>query len=98
MVMQDAGNVPSMFETARISGGAREGLRNGPDRTVERDVNPLYWNLFREFDRLENVPVVVNLLFRLRGEPIVGCPTDAVHTSYSSGLDALVIGSFVVEK
>jgi carbamoyltransferase len=67
-------------------------------RTVERDVNPLYWNLIREFDRLKNVPVVMNLLFRLRGEPIVGCSTDTVLTFYSSGLDALVIGSFVVEK
>jgi carbamoyltransferase len=44
------------------------------------------------------VPVVMNTSFNLRGEPIVCAPTDAVRTFFSSGMDALVIGSFVVEK
>jgi carbamoyltransferase len=67
-------------------------------QTVERDVNPLYWNLIREFEKLTGVPVVMNTSFNLRGEPIVASPTDAVRTFYTSGLDALVIGDFVVEK
>ena len=44
------------------------------------------------------VPVVMNASFNLRGEPIVCTPTDAVRTFFSSGMDALVIGNFVVEK
>ena len=44
------------------------------------------------------MPVVMNTSFNLRGEPIVSTPTDAVRTFFSSGMDALVIGSFVVEK
>jgi len=40
----------------------------------------------------------MNTSFNLRGEPIVSTPTDAVRTFFSSGMDALVIGSFVVEK
>jgi carbamoyltransferase len=67
-------------------------------QTVEREVNPLYWSLIHEFDRLTGVPVVMNTSFNLRGEPIVATPTDAVRTFFSSGLDALVIGDFVVEK
>ena len=67
-------------------------------QTVERDVNPLYWNLIERFDKLTGVPVVMNTSFNLRGEPIVATPTDAIRTFFSSGLDALVIGNFVVEK
>ena len=67
-------------------------------QTVERDVNPLYWRLIREFGNRTGVPVVMNTSFNLRGEPIVCAPTDAIRTFFTSGMDALVIGSFVVEK
>ncbi|MGA8408807.1 MAG: carbamoyltransferase [Candidatus Acidiferrales bacterium] len=67
-------------------------------QTVERDVSPLYWRLIYEFGQRTGVPVVMNTSFNLRGEPIVCSPTDAIRTFFSSGMDALVIGSFVVEK
>ncbi|MGB8674877.1 MAG: carbamoyltransferase C-terminal domain-containing protein [Candidatus Acidiferrales bacterium] len=67
-------------------------------QTVERDVNPLYWRLISEFGRRAGVPVVMNTSFNLRGEPIVNSPADAIRTFFSSGMDALVIGSFLVEK
>lgn len=67
-------------------------------QTVERDVNPLYWRLIQEFGARTGVPVVMNTSFNLRGEPIVCTPTDAVRTFFSSGMDALVIGNFLVEK
>jgi carbamoyltransferase len=67
-------------------------------QTVERDVNPLYWRLINEFGRRTGVPVIMNTSFNLRGEPIVSSPTDAIRTFFSSGMDALIIGSFVVEK
>jgi len=67
-------------------------------QTVEREVNPLYWRLIREFGDRTGVPVVMNTSFNLRGEPIVCTPTDAIRTFFSSGMDVLVMGSFVVEK
>jgi len=67
-------------------------------QTVEREVNPRYWRLIREFGDRTGVPVIMNTSFNLRGEPIVCTPTDAVRTFFSSGMDALVIGNFVVEK
>ncbi len=36
--------------------------------------------------------------FNLCGEAIVNTPTDAVRTFFSSGMDALVFGSFLLEK
>jgi len=67
-------------------------------QTVEKDVNPLYWRLLDEFGKRTGVPVIMNTSFNLRGEAIVHTPTDAVRTFFSSGMDALCIGSFLVEK
>ena len=36
--------------------------------------------------------------FNLRGEAIVHVPTDAIRTFFVSGIDALMIGSFLIEK
>ncbi len=67
-------------------------------QTVEEKINPLYWRLIREFARRTGVSVILNTSFNLRGEPIVCSPTDAIRTFYSSGMDTLVIGRFLVEK
>jgi carbamoyltransferase len=40
----------------------------------------------------------MNTSFNLRGEPIVNSPADAVRTFFSSGMDALFMGNFLVEK
>jgi carbamoyltransferase len=34
----------------------------------------------------------------VKGEPIVCSPTDAIRCYYGSGMDALAIGSFLLEK
>jgi carbamoyltransferase len=67
-------------------------------QTVEKAVNPLYWEMIRQFGERTGVPVVMNTSFNLRGEPIVCTPTDAIRTFFSSGMDVLVIGNFIVEK
>jgi len=67
-------------------------------QTVDREVNPRFWELISEFDRLTGVPVVMNTSFNLRGEPIVCTPKDAIRTFYSSGLDFLVLGDWVIAK
>jgi carbamoyltransferase len=82
------GVIPSV---THVDGSARP-------QTVEKDINPLYWRLLDEFEKRTGVPVIMNTSFNLRGEAIVHTPTDAVRTFFSSGMDALVIGSFLVEK
>jgi carbamoyltransferase len=67
-------------------------------QTVDKDINPLYWDLINEFGKLTGVPIIMNTSFNLRGEAIVNTPTDAVRTFFSSGMDALIIGSYMVEK
>jgi carbamoyltransferase len=82
------GVIPSV---THVDGSARP-------QTVERDVNPLYWRLIDEFAQRTGVPVIMNTSFNLRGEPIVCTPTDAIRTFFSSGMDALIVGNFVVKK
>ena len=67
-------------------------------QTVRQDVNPRYHKLISEFERLSGVPVVLNTSFNIMGEPIVESPTQAIRCFYSTGLDVLVMGDFIVEK
>jgi len=67
-------------------------------QTVEREITPLYYRLIDEFGKLTGIPVVMNTSFNLRGEAIVHTPTDALRTFFSSGMDAVILGSFLVEK
>jgi carbamoyltransferase len=67
-------------------------------QTVNREQNPLYHDMIAAFGRRTGVPVVINTSFNTRGEPVVCTPRDAVECYHASPLDALVIGSFVLEK
>ena len=67
-------------------------------QTINRDQNPLYYDLLSAFQARTGVPVLVNTSFNTRGEPIVCTPRDAIECFWTSPLDALVIGSFLLEK
>lgn len=65
---------------------------------VRRDVNPLYWSLLKAFGARTNAPILLNASFNLFGEPLVVSPRDAVRSYFCSGVDALVIGNFLLVK
>ena len=67
-------------------------------QTVSRGANPRYYELLKAFERRTGVPVLVNTSFNSRGQPIVCSPRDAIEAFYSTPLDALVIGSFLLHK
>ena len=73
---------------------------NGTGRlqTVNKDVNPLYWELIDEFRKITGIPIVLNTSFNVMGEPIVCTPNDAIRCFYGTGLDMLVIGNFLLTK
>ncbi|HWE48954.1 MAG TPA: carbamoyltransferase C-terminal domain-containing protein [Bryobacteraceae bacterium] len=66
--------------------------------TVSRDDNPLYWQLLHAFGEKTGLPVLYNTSFNLFGEPLVCTPRDAVRSFYSSGIDAMVVGNFLLKK
>ncbi|HZT98324.1 MAG TPA: carbamoyltransferase C-terminal domain-containing protein [Ktedonobacteraceae bacterium] len=67
-------------------------------QTINRQQHPLYYDLVKAFQARTGVPVLVNTSFNTRGEPIVCTPRDALECFWTSPLDALVIGSFLLEK
>ena len=67
-------------------------------QTVEKEINPLYWQLIKAFEQKTGVPVVMNTSFNLRGEAIVCTPAEAIRTFMTSGMDALFLGSYILEK
>ena len=71
---------------------------SGRLQTVTRETNPLYWQLIDEFRRMTGIPVVLNTSFNLKGEPMVCAPQDALRTFVCSGLDALVMEKYLLEK
>lgn len=83
-----AGRIPAV---RHVDGTARI-------QTINRDQHPLYYDLIQAFAARTGVPVLVNTSFNTRGEPMVCSPRDAIESYLTSPLDALVIGSFLLEK
>jgi carbamoyltransferase len=67
-------------------------------QTIKRDVNPRFHALISEVGKRTGHPVILNTSFNVRGEPIICAPLDAVRCFYSTGLDTLAIGDFVLSK
>jgi len=67
-------------------------------QTVSQESNPRFWRLIKLFGEKTGVPVLLNTSFNVDGEPIVCTPRDAIRCFYSTGIDALAIGDFLVKK
>ncbi len=67
-------------------------------QTVTEDVNPPYYRLLKAFERRTGVPVLLNTSFNIKGEAMISSPRDAIRTFFSTGIDALAIGSYLVKK
>lgn len=66
--------------------------------TVEEKDNPLFWRLLHAAGKSTGLPVLYNTSFNLFGDPLVCNPRDAVRSFYSSGIDAMLVGHFLLQK
>ncbi|MEJ0089511.1 MAG: carbamoyltransferase [Limisphaerales bacterium] len=67
-------------------------------QTVERQDNPLLYDLLLRFEQATGCGVLVNTSFNVRGEPIVCTPDDAYRCFMNTEMDYLIMGSFVIER
>jgi len=67
-------------------------------QTVNKDVNPLYWSVMNEFEKITGQSIIVNTSFNVQGEPIVMRPEEAIRCFFGSGMDVLAMGSFLIRK
>jgi carbamoyltransferase len=80
------------FESALLAG---ELIRV---HTVSEQDNPLYWKLLHAAGKANGLPVLYNTSFNLFGDPLVCTPRDAVRSYYSSGIDSMFVGNFLLQK
>jgi carbamoyltransferase len=67
-------------------------------QTVNRQANPKFYNLLKEFSLLTGCDVLVNTSFNVRGEPMVCTPDDAYRSFMSTEMDHLVMGNCLFSK
>lgn len=67
-------------------------------QVVNQIINPHYHKLTQSFEKLTGVGGLLNTSFNIHGEPIVQTVQDAVDVFERSGLDALIVGEYFVEK
>jgi carbamoyltransferase len=67
-------------------------------QTVNQKLSPKFYNLIKVFHTKTEIPILLNTSFNINNEPIVDTPSDAIKTFFSSGLDALVIGPYLLRK
>ena len=81
-------NIPSITHvnnTARI-------------QTVNKDQNPLYYAYLRELKENIGLGMSINTSFNRNQEPMIHNPIEAISAFYGSGIDAMIIGDFLLEK
>jgi carbamoyltransferase len=67
-------------------------------QTVKQEWNPRYHALIKAFYEKTGVPIVLNTSFNIMGKPIIHSVEDAVSVFFTTGLDALVIDDYIIEK
>lgn len=88
-IVEDKGDkIPSV---RHVDGTARV-------QTINRDQNPGYYDLVKAFYKRTGVPVLINTSFNTLGEPIVCSPRDAVECFWTSAIDALVMGAYLLVR
>lgn len=65
---------------------------------LDRDVNPEYYGIIIEFEKLTGVEALLNTSFNIHGEPIVATPRDALRVFTRTELRYLQIGNILVSK
>ena len=67
-------------------------------QTVSESDNPMFYALIRRFHEITGVPIVLNTSLNTKAKPIVRTPEEAIRCFYESGLDALVMSSYLLHK
>src|SRR5256885_2487151 len=67
-------------------------------QTVSKDFNPHFYSLIERFHAKTGVPVLLNTSFNVANEPMVETPEDAIRCFLGTGIDALLLGDYLLLK
>ncbi len=82
------GDIPSVVHIDRTS----------RPQVVDKSVDPAYYNIIKSVGEYTGIPVVLNTSLNVKGEPIACKPIDALRCFESTGIDALALQGFWIEK
>lgn len=66
-------------------------------QSVNKNLNPRYYNLIKSFYKITNVPIILNTSFN-ENEPIVCNPLEAIECFKRTKIDILVLDNFFIER
>ena len=97
-------NSPHMLHVYKIKKEWRERLcavnhldNTGRLQSVSKEENSLYYDLISEFEKITDIPVILNTSFN-ENEPIVEHPEQAIDCYLRTKMDTLVLGPFFCTK
>ncbi len=67
-------------------------------QTIERETNPLYYDILTAFERESGLPVLVNTSFNVHEEPIVNKPSECVKALLDGRIDFIVTTQGIYER
>jgi len=67
-------------------------------QTVNHESHPDFYDLIKAFYNLTGCPCIINTSFNRMDEPIVNAPQDAIDCFLNTGIDALLIENFLIQK
>ncbi len=67
-------------------------------QVVNKDLNPILWDLLQSYKALTGVGLLINTSFNVKDEPIVNTPENAYLCFMKSGMDVLVLENYLIKK
>jgi carbamoyltransferase len=67
-------------------------------QTIERETNPLYYDILAAFERASGLPVLVNTSFNVHEEPIVNKPSECLQALVDGRIDFIVTAQAIYER
>lgn len=65
---------------------------------VKKDINPFFYKVIKEFGNITNTYVLLNTSLNKKGQPIVRTPNDALNVFFTTPLDFISMGNYIIEK
>jgi carbamoyltransferase len=65
---------------------------------IERETNPLYYDILNAFERESDLPVLVNTSFNVHEEPIVNKSSDCIRALLDGHIDFVVTAQGIYER
>jgi carbamoyltransferase len=67
-------------------------------QTVKQEWNPLFHQLVTAFHKITGIPILLNTSLNVMGKPIIHSIDDAITVFYTTGLDCIVVGEYILMK